>query len=190
MNKWTSRKIKLSEKYTKSEREAIAYDLVTYIQKRTLRGKGKGNKSWTPPANKYSKDYKKSLDFKFKRDKSKVNLELSGDMLSSIDLLKNRKGEIIIGISESDPDHGKAEGNIRGSYGQPTGKRSKARDFLGIDPGEIKKILAKYPTKQKEKIKERVAQLEAAQQAAKKIIVGTKVKDELTIGEIALGKDN
>lgn len=180
MNRWTNRKINISTQYTKAEREAIAFDIITYLQDRTKRGKGKDNKKWAPPADKYSKEYKESLDFKQKADKSKVNLTLSGDMLDSIDLLKSAKGEIRIGISEEDEDHGKAEGNIRGSYGKPTGSMAKSRDFLALSREELSKILRKYPIRDKEKRRAQVEIFKAATAAVAEL----DDKDGLPLGAL------
>lgn len=166
---WTSRTIKISKKYNSEERKAIAAQIVNYIKDRTKNGKGKDNVKWTPPADKYSKEYKKSLEFKFKADKSKVNLTLTGDMLDSIKMLGNQEGEITIGIPKSDEDYGKAEGNIRGSYGKPRGSLSKARDFMSISNEEKNNILKDFPIKDEEKRKEMVSIYKAALAAAKKL---------------------
>jgi hypothetical protein len=188
VNKWTTRKIKVSTKYTDEEREAIAFDIISYLQKRTKQGKGKGNKKWTPPADKYSKEYKESLDFKFKRDKSKVNLTLTGDTLASIDLLDSSKGEIAIGIADGDEDRSKAEGNIRGTYGKKTGSRSKSRDFLSIDKNEVKKILNNFPIKDEKKRDKSVLSFTAALAAAKKLLTIPKKERKNTLGELLIGE--
>lgn len=183
---WTLRTIKVSKKYNAEQRRAIAAEIVDHIKERTKAGKGKGGQSWTPPADKYSKEYKESLDFKFKADKSKVNLTLTGDMLDSIKLLGNKEGEITIGIPKSDIDYGKAEGNIRGSYGKSRGSSSKARDFMSISGEEKRDILQNFPTgkseEDRESIAERVAAYQAALAAAKKI-TGTK---RPTLGQLEL----
>lgn len=167
------RTIKVSKKYNAEERRAIAAEIVDYIKERTKSGKGKGGQQWGPPADKYSEEYKESLEFKFKSDKSKVNLTLSGDMLDSIKLIGNKEGEIIIGIPKSDEDYKKAEGNIRGSYGKPRGSSSKARDFMSIAGEEKRDILKNFPLgkseEEQESLKERVATFKAALAAARKI---------------------
>jgi hypothetical protein len=148
MNKWTNRRIPISRRYTDDEREAIAFDIISYIRDRSKSGKGKDGKKFP----KYSKEYKESLEFKIAgKSKNKVDLTLSGDMLDSIELLDDSKGELRIGLSEDDVDHGKAEGNIRGTYGQAKGSLAKARDFLAISKNEVNKILKNYPLKDEEK---------------------------------------
>jgi len=187
MNKWTSRKINISKKYSKEERKAIAFDIIAYIQERTKKGKGKDNVKWHPPADKYTKEYRNSIDFKnAKGRQTKVNLKLSGDMLDSVDLLEDTDGQIVIGISESDEDHGKAEGNIRGSYGKPTGSKKKARDFLAISKSEVNKILSNFPLKDEEKRTESLENFLAAAKAARELL---KDKKSLPLGAITFEKD-
>lgn len=185
MNRWTSRKIQISKKYSEEERQAIAFEIISYIQDRTKAGKGKDNKKWSPPADKYTEGYRSSLDFKNAKGRQrKVNLTLSGDMLDSIDLLDSESGKLTIGIPEGDPDHGKAEGNIRGSYGKPTGSKKKARDFLALSKNEVDKILKNFPLKDEEKREDRVADFLAAAAAAREIFKDREEKGKPTLGAI------
>lgn len=183
-NRWTSRKVNISKKYTEQEREAIAFEIISYIQERSKAGKGKDNKKWQPPADKYSKEYKQSLDFKNAGKSSTVNLTLSGDMLNSIDLLEDTDGQLTIGISSDDPDHGKAEGNIRGSYGKPTGSRAKARDFLALSKGEVDRILKKFPLKDDERRQKAVENFITATVAAEALL--GEDNENPTLGELIL----
>lgn len=172
---WTSRTVRVSSKYTARERQAIAYDIISYIQDRTKAGKGEGNKKWKPPANKYTKEYKASIDFKLKPDQSgRVNLTLTGDMLDSIKRLKGSDTAIKYGISKGDSDHGKAEGNIRGTYGKKRGSSSRARDFLTLSKAEKDKILARYPLKDNEERKKSVLETVSALKAAEDIVDGKR----------------
>lgn len=82
------------------------------------------------PFPKYSDAYKNSLDFKIAGKSSKVDLQLSGDMLAALEIIKTDEDYVEIGIKDSDVQ-GRAEGNIRGSYGKSRGNSSLARDFLG-----------------------------------------------------------
>lgn len=184
-NKWTSRKINISKRYNEQEREAIAFEIISYIQERTRDGRGKDGKKWESPADKYTSAYRKSLDFKnAKGGQTKVDLTLSGDMLDSIDLLEDQSGQLTIGISDSDPDQPKAEGNIRGSYGKPQGKKSKARDFLAISKDEVNDILKNFPLKDEEKRTESVGNYLAALKAAKKLFGDKK---NIPLGAIEVG---
>ena len=183
VSKWTQRKVSISRKYDEDERQAIAFDIISYIQDRSKAGKGKDGKKFPG----YTKDYRSSQEYKtIKGKKTKVDLTLSGDMLDSIDLLEDEKGGLIIGISEDDQDNGKAEGNIRGSYGKPTGKQSKARDFLAISKAEVSKILKKYPIKDEEKRKESLQSYFATIKAAKEVLGDTK---KLPIGQLIISED-
>ena len=58
-----------------------------------------------------------------------VDLVLTGDMLDSFS--DNYAGDMVT-ISVNSSNAGKAHGNITGSYGKPSGVKSKARDFFGF----------------------------------------------------------
>lgn len=135
--------------YSAAEREAIALEVIDKITKRTLQGKDKNGEAFA----KYSKAYTDSINFKIAgKSKSQVNLKLSGDMLDSIKILKNST-KVEIGFEKGSTENGKADGNIRGTYGQssPVGPE---RDFLGISDRELQLILRKYP-RDTERAKER-----------------------------------
>lgn len=146
--------IKIPSTYKPSERLAIGAEIIDYIIDRTKSGKDKNNK----PFPGYSKEYVKSLEFKIAgKSKGNVNLTLSGEMLESMKVLNHRSGEIIIGFDKDDENNGKAEGNIKGTYGSTTPKPGKKRDFLGIDKDDLKdKILSQFPEKDKEARRDRV----------------------------------
>ena len=143
-------------------------EIVKFVRERTQRkGLDKNNKKF--PA--YTPGYKKSLDFKIAGKTSKVNLTLSGDMMDLLgDHIKERPGEIEIGYERGDDStNGKVEGNITGSYGQPKGNRSKARDYMGIARSDLRKILAKFPLDDKRKREENIAKAEAKARAAEEV---------------------
>ena len=149
---WMKTKIKIPKKYNPDEREAIALDILEKIIERTQKGIDKeGNKF---PG--YSKAYKESLNFKIGGKSSKVDLTLSGDMLADMRLLSHKAGELTIGFENGTESNGKAEGNIRGTYGQKTPIAGKARDFLGVQKKELGEVLELYPIKDKVARKERV----------------------------------
>ena len=134
-----SRIIKISKRYDDRERLAIAADILEYIKDRASSAKVPGKK-------KYSDAYAESLDFAIAgKDQNKVTMELSGDMLTDLELVSHDDGELEIGYSPSNPSHGKAEGNITGSYGRPKGSRKNARPFLNLTRDEVKTILAGFP---------------------------------------------
>lgn len=66
-------------------------------------------------------------------------------MLADMQLLNHRAGEIVIGYENGSESNAKAEGNIRGTYGQKVPQKDKARDFLGIQDKELSKLLMEYP---------------------------------------------
>lgn len=158
--------IPIPKKYRPEERKAIAQEVVDFIVERTLSGKDKDNINFKP----YSKSYVKSLDFKIAgKSASNVNLKLSGDMLASLKPLTHRSGSITVGYEAGDENNGKAEGNIKGTYGNKKQVAPK-RDFLGIKEGTLRnKILKNYPLTSPEKRLERVAAVQLAEEAAKEI---------------------
>ncbi len=134
-------KISIPKGLGPKEREAIAYEVIEAIIERTQKGKDKNGDRF----NSYSKSYKESLNFKIGGKTNKVDLTLSGDMLADLQLLKHKNGEIVIGYENGTESNAKAEGNIRGTYGQKTPDERKAKDFLGIQKKELSQILELYP---------------------------------------------
>lgn len=145
--KWQAITVDVSDQYSKADREAIAFDIIEFIRKRTEQGLDWQGKSWRGKADQYTKGYENSLDFKI-AGKSKgqtPDLTLSGDMLGALDLLKNKKGQLTIGYVNGSPENARADGNIRGTYGQSKPISGKARDFLGITDNDLQTILDNYP---------------------------------------------
>lgn len=93
------------------------------------------------PFPKYSKSYKESLDFENAEKTSKVNLELTGDMIASLDVISIDKASVTIGYSKDSEFAGQVEGNQIGSYGQDSGNSKVARPFIGLPSSELKDIL-------------------------------------------------
>ena len=167
--------IEIPKDYGPAARQAIATDIIDHIIKRSLNGQDVDNKSF--PA--YSASYaggidpktgikhKPSLDFKNAgKSKGKVNLKLSFEMLNSLHLRNHSNGNLRIGVYGANAK--KAEGNETGSYGgSPNSK--KERKFIGISKDDLKVILAKYPTKDKNLLKGIVAEATAVREAAEEI---------------------
>lgn len=151
-----SKKMTIPKQYKPQERLAIAADIIEYIRDRSSKGLGPGRVKWE---GKYSPAYAKSLDFKNAgKSKNKINQALSGDMLTEMEILpatERMAGNIVIGYSTNNSQHGKAEGNIIGSYGRQPNKKL-ARPFLTLTATELKKILANYPLDDKNKRKDMV----------------------------------
>lgn len=147
-------KIQLDRRYTSIERKFIAEDIINQIRKRTNSGIGvtgslssTGTYSTTYKFPSYGKNYTSSVDFRAAGKTSKVDLDLSGDMLTEIDILDNSEGHVVIGFKEGTEENNRAEGNIIGSYGKDKANKSKARNFLGVTSSELHEILIKYPVK-------------------------------------------
>lgn len=120
------------------QRIDLADLIIEHIFDRTDRGLDKNNK----PFPGYSKEYMDSLDYKIaKGTKKKVNLQLSGDMLAAITLLNHKKRRLVIGFEAGTEENDKAEGNILGTYGQPSPIPGKKRDFLGLKAAKLKELL-------------------------------------------------
>jgi len=119
-------KINVPSSLNATQRRELAIDIILYIQERSIEGRDK-NEDKMP---KYNKDYAELKGVGV----DDVDLTDSGDLLSSITLLESTTGSITIGFPKDDVDlNGKAEGNIKGTYGQSSPIPGKKRDFLGID---------------------------------------------------------
>ena len=130
--------ITLPKSVSKKDRLTIADLIIERIVERTSEGLDKkGN-----PFPGYSKSYINSLDFQNAgKSAGDINLQLSGDMLAALALLKDGSDKIRIGFEKGSDENARADGNIRGTYGKQQGSRKKARDFLGIDREELKSII-------------------------------------------------
>lgn len=165
--------IKLPKAYTPTVRTAIATEIMDYIRERSSDGKDKDNN----PFPKYSKAYKgyKAL---ITGSASPVNLSLSGDMLAALDLIKNSAGQIEIGYKRSSEFAGQAEGNVTGSYGQPSPNPKKARDFLGISKSDLQTILRKYPVENIDKATTRAERVISISEASGEPNVEADIEEE------------
>ena len=132
------------------EREELADLIIEHIRSRSEKGLDKNNEPFPPYSGdnkkkgKYSKAYADSLDFKIAgKSPSKLNLTLSGDMLASIELLESEQGRLTIGFEKGSNENAKADGNIRGTYGQNK-KVTAGRKFLGINASDKRRIIDEY----------------------------------------------
>lgn len=106
-------------------KQLYATRVIDEIIKRTKSGIDRHGKSLGT----YSGTYKGSLIFKiYKGGETKVNLTLTGEMLSSL-VDKASKFNIIIEL-DGEENKAKAEGHITGKLGKFG--RAKPRDFLGL----------------------------------------------------------
>lgn len=145
-------KFDIPEGLTREQRTALGEALIEQMRKNAESGKGRSfdNKAIRDGLidaytkfPKYSKGYIKSLDFKNAgKSQSKVDLTLSGDLLQSMQVVSNKPDQITIGFP--DDQQGKADGNIRGTYGKDSPDSSKARNFLGLTETDFNKIVKKF----------------------------------------------
>jgi len=160
MATWQRIKIPVRKDLSKIQRKAVGLEIIQHIRKRTSEGRDKHGNPWKGKAGEYSKSYRNSLDFKIaKGGSSTVNLELSSEMMNSIEILSNKKGELTIGFDKNNSElNGKVEGNRLGTYGNSSPIRGKKRDFLGIERAKLKEIQDKYDFKStdRQKVKERI----------------------------------
>ena len=144
--------VKIDKNLSPSERISIGNELISKLKKRTDQGLGvsgsqnsNGTYSSTYKFPSYSKEYIDSLPFKIAgKSAGKIDLKLTGDMLTDIEVLNHSDGEITIGFREGTVENAKAEGNNIGSYGKPNGDPGKARKFLGVTSQELTETLEKY----------------------------------------------
>jgi len=126
--------VKIPEGLNPAQRDDFIDEVLEHIVERSKDGTGvkktgRGFSLVSFPA--YSKEYGK---------KGTVDLTVDGDMLDSIEAFNKKRTSAEIGYKSNNPQAGKAEGNITGSYGKPSPNKKKARNFLGMTAGELKAI--------------------------------------------------
>lgn len=113
-----------------SVRQSLAQEVIDAIVKKAENFGGK-----------YSDEYSESAEFRaFGKSKSDVNLTLSGQMLSALDVISDNRDKIVIGWEQGSEDGKKAHGNITGKNGQVKTKR----DFFKLTESELKAIARQY----------------------------------------------
>lgn len=130
-NKYTA---VIDPRYTRAERNVIAFAIIEFIQKRTAKGQGIGGKAFRNSAGqtKYTDSYTETREYKIAgKSQGRINLELSGDMLDSIEVLDiNIAGRVVIGYNNDDE-------NDKSVF-----MREKGYDFLGLSNQELNNVLA------------------------------------------------
>jgi hypothetical protein len=123
------------------DKQDLANDIINFIYERTVSGKNVFGRPWSGKAGKYTNQYKKVSG-----KSEPVDMELSGKMLSKMIYFPSRskKGEVTIGFRSGTKDEKKAEGNIQGTYGQPSPIPGKARPFLDILKKDLNNIVADF----------------------------------------------
>lgn len=113
-------------------RQAIGQDIIDTIVSRT-----KDNKDVNgSPFKKYSKDYINSLKFKAFGKTEDVDMTLSGDMLSSMQVIKTNSNTIEIGFDD--------ELNNAKAYNHNFGDTVPKREFFDITNNELESIKDKW----------------------------------------------
>lgn len=121
-------KVQINPSLNTSSRKELSELIIEYIKTRTLDGFDKNIDKFIKYTPKYAKHKGVGV--------GDVDLVFSGEMLNDIVLLSQKKGELTIGYEKNSPSNGKAEGNIKGTYGQSS-PVNKGRDFLGITKEEV-----------------------------------------------------
>ena len=129
-------KIPFTQPIKPKERVKIADALLTHIVGRPMAGLDRDNNKFEKYSDKYAD--RKGVGV------NDVDLLLSGEMLSELQVLKVDSSGVEIGYKGSKDLIGKVEGNILGTYGQPEPIPGKARDFLGILPDDVEVIIDSY----------------------------------------------
>jgi hypothetical protein len=113
-----------------SVKREFGKQVIDFILERTNSGKDKDGEAFK----KYSTAYRKSLQFKvYKGNQRKVDLNLTGSMQSSIDVIKLDGPKVTIGFIDKE-DEQKALGHINGANDLPI------RNFWGISLEDQYKI--------------------------------------------------
>lgn len=120
--------------------EAVGQFIIDKIVERTKSGRAVDGSKFA----KYSESYKDSLEFKAFGKSSKVDMELSGEMLSTLTIISSKNGKIKVGWSDSE-NNAKAYGNITGMEGHPTLEGvTPARNFFGMTAAEIAEMQKEF----------------------------------------------
>lgn len=108
---------------------------IDYMLERTKSGVDYNGKAFA----RYSKEYMESLEFSAFGKSSQVDMELTGEMLGSIDLEDLPGNEIKISI-KGEPA-ARAYGHMTGMKGHPTLEgKAPVREFFGVRESELKSI--------------------------------------------------
>ena len=125
--------ITLPFNYPENTVRRIGRALIEVIQERTSSGLDKHGNAFTT----YSDSYRKSLVFKQARKTGRVNLRLTNRMLSSLKVIEVSTNYVVIGITEQE--------QVEKAYNHIIGDTLPQRDFLGVSPQELNKVLLNFP---------------------------------------------
>ncbi len=121
----------LRERADDSFKDEVGQLAIQFIVDRTLEGKDKNGKAFKA----YKPSYYNSKIFDiYGKSRGSVNLELTGEMHASIDVLKPTQKGVLIGITDFENET-KADAHINGKGNLPK------RDFWGINNDELDDIV-------------------------------------------------
>ena len=155
--------VKIPDYITGADKAEVGNRVIDFIRERTFDGNNVNGTKWQGKAGKYTKEYADEKGYS-----SPVDLELSGKMLAAMRQFKgkNKPGDLIIGYTKGSEQERKAEGNIRGTYGQKSPIAGKARPFLDILGTDVAKIVLDYTA-------------ERAKKSRKKPVKGKPLKQDI-----------
>lgn len=133
--------MKVPEGLTEDQRYDVAIAVLQFIHDRTTEGKNVYGNKWSGKAGQYTKGYAKA---KGVSTSGPVDLALSREMLGKMQYFKSLSsdGNIVVGFKAGTKAERKAEGNILGTYGQPSPIPGKARPFLDILQKDVNRIVS------------------------------------------------
>lgn len=116
-----------------SDNSSLANQIGQAIIDKMIKRTGEGKDIWNRPLDKYSKDYIESNEFQdADKSPSDINMTLTGDMLSDIDILSFRGNKLTIGFNESV--------NQKKAANHSNGVTVPKRFFFGITGSELDDI--------------------------------------------------
>ncbi len=136
----TKIKIRVPDSLNEEQRFDVAIKILQFIHDRTTKGKDINGDKWDGEAGRYTEAY---ADKTGKSEKGPVTLALSREMLGKMQYFTSlsKRGELVLGFKNGTKAERKADGNIRGTYGQPKPIPGKARPFLGILQDDVNDIV-------------------------------------------------
>lgn len=143
--KWQRFSVSIPKTIKPNERIALSEDIIKYIYNRSKKGRDVEGKAFPQYTNEYAK-YKGT-------SRGKVDLILEDKMLKSMKLISHKSGKLLIGYDNGSKENAKADGNNRGTYGNPAPLPGKARKFVGISKKDLNMLLDKYKKIPSEEIK-------------------------------------
>lgn len=134
LNDWTGVDVSRDPVLAREMQQAI----IDYMKGRVSEGRGFNKQTLRSP---YSKSYQESLDFQAAgKSAGQVNMELSGDMLGSVDVLRERQSGAVFTFGITGAEAAKAFGHISGFEGHPNqdALEKYQRIFFGVSESEFR----------------------------------------------------